>query len=164
MPTCSARPSTAWSVRTRRSDHGTAHPLPGHGRAKRLSDSGFRKLTVIRDDQLTIVPANEASWADVDAVFGTADYCGRCRCQALKVVPWIWRDSTFDQRVTAQQEQTACGEPDARSTSGLIAYFDGRAGRLGGGRAADGISRSCGRPGSRGRAETRTRTTTASGR
>ncbi len=96
-------------------------------RAQRLSgNSSSASPTAFRDDQLTIVPANEASWADVDAVFGTADYCGRCRCQALKVVPWIWRDSTFEQRVTAQLEQTACGEPNARSTSGLIAYLDGR--------------------------------------
>lgn len=79
----------------------------------------------ILDGRVTIVPANQASWADVEAIFGTADYSGRCRCQALKVVPWIWRDSTFDQRVTAQQDQTACGEPDARSTSGLVAYVDG---------------------------------------
>ena len=96
-------------------------------KAQRLSgNSSSGRPTAFRDDQLSLVPANEASWADVDAVFGTADYCGRCRCQALKVVPWIWRDSTLEQRVTAQLEQTACGEADARSTSGLIAYLDGR--------------------------------------
>ena len=27
-----------------------------------------------RDDQLRIVPANEASWDDLAAIFGTADY------------------------------------------------------------------------------------------
>lgn len=94
-----------------------------------LSDRSFRASNdqaAILDDQLTIVPANEASWEEVEAIFGTTDYCGRCRCQALKVVPWIWRDSTLDQRITALQEQTACGEPDARSTSGLVASLDGR--------------------------------------
>jgi len=29
-------------------------------------------------EQLTIVPANEASWGDLAAIFGTTDYPGRC--------------------------------------------------------------------------------------
>lgn len=29
-------------------------------------------------EQLTIVPANEASWEDVQVIFGTTDYAGRC--------------------------------------------------------------------------------------
>ncbi len=32
-------------------------------------------------ERLTIVPANEASWDDVRAVFGTADYPAHCLCQ-----------------------------------------------------------------------------------
>jgi hypothetical protein len=31
--------------------------------------------------QLSIIPANQASWADLQAVFGTADYPGMCYCQ-----------------------------------------------------------------------------------
>jgi hypothetical protein len=38
-------------------------------------------MTAITAAQLTIVPANQASWADLRAVFGTADYPGRCYCQ-----------------------------------------------------------------------------------
>jgi GNAT superfamily N-acetyltransferase len=76
-------------------------------------------------DQLRIVPANEASWEDVTAIFGTADYAGLCYCQRFKVRGWIWRDSTQDERITMLQEQTACGEPDARATSGLVGYVDG---------------------------------------
>jgi GNAT superfamily N-acetyltransferase len=79
----------------------------------------------IAAEQLTIVPANEASWDDLVAVFGTADYASRCRCQRLKVVGWIWRDSTLEQRVAMQREQTACGDPAAAATSGLVAYVDG---------------------------------------
>jgi len=33
-------------------------------------------------DQLTILPANEASWNDLQAIFGTSDYPGHCYCQA----------------------------------------------------------------------------------
>lgn len=75
--------------------------------------------------QLTIVPANEASWDDLVAVFGTADYASRCRCQRLKVVGWIWRDSTLEERNAMQRDQTACGDPDAGATSGLVGYVDG---------------------------------------
>lgn len=73
----------------------------------------------------TVVPANQASWADLVAVFGTTDYACRCRCQRLKVRGWIWRDSTPEERHAAQREQTACGEPDAPAPSGLVAYLDG---------------------------------------
>lgn len=78
-----------------------------------------------RDDDVRIVPANEASCADLDAVFGTADYSGRCRCQRFKVEGWIWRDSTQEQRDAALREQTACGDPAATATSGLVAYVGG---------------------------------------
>ena len=78
----------------------------------------------ITDDQLRIVPANEASWDDLMAVFGTADYSGRCHCQRLKVRGWIWRDSTQEQRTAMLRTQTAAGRPNAASTSGLVAYLD----------------------------------------
>jgi GNAT superfamily N-acetyltransferase len=85
----------------------------------------MRVMTPIRAEELTFVPANEASWDDLTAIFGKADYSGRCRCQRLKVAGWIWRDSTQEQRSAMLQEQTACGEPDATTTSGLVAYVDG---------------------------------------
>lgn len=75
--------------------------------------------------QVKVVPANEASWEDLVAIFGKADYAARCRCQRLKVTGWIWRDSTQEERFALQREQTACGEPDATGTSGLVAYVDG---------------------------------------
>ena len=76
-------------------------------------------------EQVTIVPANEASWDDVRAVFGTADYPARCQCQRFKVEGWIWRDSTQEGRTEMLRAQTACDRPDAPSTSGLLAYVDG---------------------------------------
>jgi GNAT superfamily N-acetyltransferase len=79
----------------------------------------------IASEQLTIVPASEASWNDVAAIFGTADYPSRCQCQRFKVVPYIWRDSTQEERTAMLRMQTACGEPDAAATSGLVAYVDG---------------------------------------
>jgi GNAT superfamily N-acetyltransferase len=103
----------------------TARPLDGAKGLSSNSSATSNGPAPVADEQVTIVPANQASWEDVEAIFGTADYCGRCRCQALKVIPWIWRDSTQHQRTTALQEQTACGEPNAPSTSGLVAFLDG---------------------------------------
>jgi GNAT superfamily N-acetyltransferase len=76
-------------------------------------------------EQLTIVPANEASWGDLVAIFGTTDYPGQCLCQRFKVVGWIWRDSTQEERTAALRAQTGCGAPNAAATSGLVAYLDG---------------------------------------
>ncbi|MFD1149865.1 GNAT family N-acetyltransferase [Saccharothrix hoggarensis] len=80
--------------------------------------------TPIRPEQVTVTPANRATWDDVTAVFGAADYPSRCLCQRFKVAGWIWRDSTQEQRTAMLREQTACGDPDA-ATSGLVAYVDG---------------------------------------
>jgi GNAT superfamily N-acetyltransferase len=74
--------------------------------------------------QLTVVPANEASWDDIVAIFGTRDYPGRCQRQRFKVPGWIWRDSTQEERTEMLRVQTACDDPDATATSGLVGYLD----------------------------------------
>lgn len=79
----------------------------------------------IAAEQLTIVPANEASWDDLATIFGTTDYPGRCQCQRFKVLGWIWRDSTQEERTAMFRAQTACGDPGAAATSGLVVYVDG---------------------------------------
>ena len=68
--------------------------------------------------------ANQAATEDVEAIFATGG-ARKCRCQALKVPGWIWRDSTQEERDIALLEQTACGT--AGPTSGLIGYVDGEA-------------------------------------
>ncbi|MFC7583795.1 GNAT family N-acetyltransferase [Nonomuraea antimicrobica] len=77
---------------------------------------------------MRIVPANEASWEDLSAVFGTADarrcQC-QCQCQWFKVAGWLWHNSTQEGRTASLRSQTACGVPDAKATSGLVAYVDG---------------------------------------
>ena len=72
--------------------------------------------------EFTWLPANEATRADVDAVF-EAGGAAKCRCQALKAPGWIWRDTTQEGREAALVEQTACGT--AGPTSGLVGYVDG---------------------------------------
>lgn len=74
--------------------------------------------------EFTWLPANRATTEDVEAVFGSGG-SQKCRCQAMKVPGWIWRDTTQEQRDAALLEQTACGTPGP--TSGLIGYVDGEA-------------------------------------
>ncbi|GAB3590015.1 hypothetical protein GCM10027446_03800 [Angustibacter peucedani] len=77
-----------------------------------------------RVSAFTWLPANEATTDDVEAVFDTGG-ARKCRCQALKVPGWIWRDTTQAERDAALVEQTACGTTGP--TSGLIGYVDGEA-------------------------------------
>jgi GNAT superfamily N-acetyltransferase len=77
----------------------------------------------VQAGQLTIVPANEASWADVQAVFGTADYPARCFCQRFKVRDCHWRSLSDQERRDRLREQTGCGDPHADATTGLVAYL-----------------------------------------
>lgn len=78
----------------------------------------------IAEQDVRIVPANQASWKDLQDIFGASDYPSRCQCQRFKVVGWIWRDSTQEQRTAMLWTQTACGDPNAAATSGLVAYVD----------------------------------------
>lgn len=73
---------------------------------------------------LTIVPANQASWADLQAVFGTADYPSKCYCQHFKTRDCHWSALTDEERRSRLREQTNCDDPQASSTSGLVAYLD----------------------------------------
>jgi GNAT superfamily N-acetyltransferase len=78
----------------------------------------------ITAEQLTIVPANQASWADLQAIFGTSDYPGpgRCNCQRYKSETFIWSMSAAECR-RRLREQTNCDDPSAPSTTGLVAYL-----------------------------------------
>lgn len=76
-------------------------------------------------DSIVVVPANKASWADLQAVFGTRGEAASCQCQWFRASPAQWRAQSHETRVERHREQTACGRPRARTTSGLLAYLDG---------------------------------------
>jgi GNAT superfamily N-acetyltransferase len=75
---------------------------------------------------VTVVPANETSWTDLQAVFGTRGQASRCQCQRYKLAP---RESfaSFpeEERAHRLRLQADCDRPDAEGTSGLVAYLDG---------------------------------------
>jgi GNAT superfamily N-acetyltransferase len=74
---------------------------------------------------VTIVPANEASWEDLQAVFGTRGSAGHCQCHRYKLRPKeAFRKFPVEERARRLREQTACGHPESATTSGLVAYLD----------------------------------------
>jgi GNAT superfamily N-acetyltransferase len=79
----------------------------------------------ITDDQISIVPANEASWDDLQTIFGTTDYPSKCQCQRFKIRDSHWASVSDDERAERLREQTGCGDAGAPSTSGLVAYLEG---------------------------------------
>ena len=75
---------------------------------------------------VTIVPANEASWEDLEAVFGRRGDPSRCYCQRYKMAPGeAWASFPAEERAFRLRAQTDCGRPESRTTSGLVAYLDG---------------------------------------
>jgi GNAT superfamily N-acetyltransferase len=76
--------------------------------------------------EVTIVPANEASWADLQAVFGTRGDPSRCQCQRFKMRPGeSWASVGAEELAFRLRQQTDCGHPESATTSGLVAYLDG---------------------------------------
>lgn len=74
---------------------------------------------------IAVVPANEASWGDVQAVFGRRGEPARCQCQWFKVPDREWGALSVEARTAQLREQTHSGDSDAPTTSGLIAYWEG---------------------------------------
>lgn len=76
--------------------------------------------------ELTIVPANEASWEDLQAVLGTRGAAATCQCQRYKLAPKeAFKSFPAEDRAFRLRAQTDCGHPDSETTSGLVAYLDG---------------------------------------
>jgi GNAT superfamily N-acetyltransferase len=78
------------------------------------------------ESAISIVPANQASWEDLQTVFGARGPAHRCQCQRYKLKP---RESfskfPVEERAHRLRMQTECGHPDSETTSGLVAYLDG---------------------------------------
>jgi GNAT superfamily N-acetyltransferase len=73
-----------------------------------------------------IVPANEASWEDLQAVFGTRGDPSRCWCQRFRMAPKeSWASVGAVEFARRFREQTSWGHPASETTSGLVAYIDG---------------------------------------
>ena len=77
-------------------------------------------------ESVTVLPANEASCEDLQAVFGTRGTAAICQCQRYKLRPKESFGSTPVQaRALRLREQSHCGQPGSGVTSGLVAYLGG---------------------------------------
>jgi GNAT superfamily N-acetyltransferase len=75
---------------------------------------------------LTIVPANEVSWEDLQALFGTRGDPSRCWCQRFRMRPReSWASVGREELAFRFRQQTDCGHPGSETTSGLVACLDG---------------------------------------
>jgi GNAT superfamily N-acetyltransferase len=77
------------------------------------------------EPRITVRPANQASWDDLQQVFGTRGPAPRCWCQRYKLA----RRESFgafpaEVRAGRLREQTDAGHPRSATTSGLVAYLD----------------------------------------
>jgi GNAT superfamily N-acetyltransferase len=87
---------------------------------------GLRVSDSASTPPLTIVPANEASWDDLRAVFGMRGDPSRCYCQRYKMQPReSWLSVGAAELAFRFRRQTDCGRPGSGTTSGLVAYLDG---------------------------------------
>jgi GNAT superfamily N-acetyltransferase len=89
------------------------------------SDTVSRMTDAAATPLVTIVPANEASWEDLRAVLGTRYHSG-CWCQRLKIRGREWDSGSVpvSERANRLRQQTRCSQPEADTTSGLVAYLD----------------------------------------
>jgi GNAT superfamily N-acetyltransferase len=75
---------------------------------------------------LRVVPANEASWEDLQAVIGVRGASSRCWCQRYKLARGeSFGNTPSEDRAWRLRQQTACDDPTSETTSGLVAYVDG---------------------------------------
>ena len=77
------------------------------------------------EPSFTVVPANEASWEDLQLVMGTRGDAHGCQCQWFKIRDMEWKGVPREERSARLRGQTQCGHPDSPTTTGLVAYLDG---------------------------------------
>lgn len=84
-------------------------------------DARSRTLT---PEEIRVVPAKHASCEDLLAVFGERGASAGCYCQRYKLAPGeAFGKFPRQERAARLRAQTACGDPDATETSGLVAYL-----------------------------------------
>jgi GNAT superfamily N-acetyltransferase len=108
-----------------RQPRATPTPRPGATPTPTLRSRPKGPREPVTAEQLKIVPANEASAEDLRAVFATGDPA-RCSCQRFRMLPKeSWASEGPEELAARLRDQTACGNPKAKATTGLIAYLDG---------------------------------------
>lgn len=74
---------------------------------------------------LDVVPGNEATWEDVQAVFGLRGGPAACSCQRFKVSGRMHWEAPPEELRHRFRMSNAWGDPDAETTPGLVGFLDG---------------------------------------
>lgn len=72
-------------------------------------------------DELRIVPANEASWDDLQAILTGA--AGRCQCERQRLGDHDWWYMPRSEREALFRSEVHCDDPRATETIGIVAYL-----------------------------------------
>lgn len=76
------------------------------------------------ENDVDVVPANEASWEELQTVFGRGA-AAKCQCQRIKLGDHSWFAMAVEDRAQRLREEADCGNPEADGTSEMLAYLDG---------------------------------------
>ena len=106
---------------------GPTSASPAEARAaEKVAVAAEMEAEAANPPEVTIVPANESSWEDLQAVLGTRGDPHRCQCQRYRMRPGeAWASFPVEERAHRLRTQTECGHPESDATSGLVAYLDG---------------------------------------
>jgi len=75
----------------------------------------------VEQGELRFAPANEASWEDLQTILtGTAR---RCQCERQRLGDGDWWYMPQEERADLLRAETACGDPRAEQTIGIVAYL-----------------------------------------
>jgi len=76
--------------------------------------------------EIRVMPANIASWEDLQTIFGSRGTAAGCQCQRYKLAPGeAFKSFPAAERADRLRRQAASDHPESGTTSGLIAYIDG---------------------------------------
>lgn len=69
-----------------------------------------------------VVPANEASWDDLQSILTRA--AGRCQCERQRLGDHDWWDMPVEGRMALFESEVHCDDPRAEETIGVVAYLE----------------------------------------
>lgn len=90
------------------------------------------------EGEITVVPANEATCEDLEAISGTSDV-GWYLCQRFKIRDKLWSTYSRDALAERLREQACCDDPESPTTTGPGRLPRRRAGGLVRGRTPQGV-------------------------
>ncbi|QEO10336.1 GNAT family N-acetyltransferase [Protaetiibacter larvae] len=74
--------------------------------------------------EIRVVPANQVSWDQLQTVFLQGGEAAACQCRWFRVTGREYSEMPREERAARLREEAACGHPDARTTSGIVAFID----------------------------------------